>query len=391
MFHINSGRIRGTTLCLITYLQILLFEYFFEKHDIWFVNIFLKINIFLLLTVFICNFFRKNTLVSYRFFSYILSYTTIFIPTYLLSLSNCNTLLLLLLVFNIFILFVSIDNNIFYQSFFVFFIAAIFLNMTNDKVSFTLRLDTSILIMNIILIILFGYFISLKSTKKKFYNDITHNKETFKNVIVKSLINNLITEIDKIDCKTKQIAANENFRDNLYIEKIKNASTEVKYLCNILTKSSSQQKSLINIKDCITYAIAHYPFTAKEKLIIHIDRRSMNFAFYGDKELMVQILYNLFRNALFSIKIIRKGEIYIKYYADNSDAFVHIKDTAGDISPQKVLKIFNYSFDNSGQQLGFQFCKNAMQKMNGDIECKAVYKEYTEFVIYLPLKGAVVA
>lgn len=141
-----------------------------------------------------------------------------------------------------------------------------------------------------------------------------------------------------------------------------------------------------DLHECIKTAIERYPFITKEdKNLIFIDIRN-NFKFLGDPILFIHVIFNLIKNALYFIRSSKKGNITI--FTDTSKQVnkLYFNDSSQGIENHILPKIFDQFFtqSNGGAGIGLAFCKKVMVQMNGDITCKSVFGEYTQFVLSFP-------
>lgn len=145
---------------------------------------------------------------------------------------------------------------------------------------------------------------------------------------------------------------------------------------------------IYSVQDCINEAITRYPLRTTEKQTIQWDPKN-DFQFRGDKALLVHVIFNLIRNALYYIQVAKKGEIEIWVESSNKESYVHFKDTSAGIPAQTLPHIFDsfYTTTKHGTGIGLAFCKSVMQSMNGGIECISEEDSYTEFVLKFPKVG----
>lgn len=140
--------------------------------------------------------------------------------------------------------------------------------------------------------------------------------------------------------------------------------------------------------DCINEAIHRYPFGSdKQNQLIHWGNES-DFEFMGNKTLMVHVLFNLMKNALYYIEAAGKGEIYLSLESSQVDEHnkLHFKDTGKGMPANILSKLFTRFFTTSskGTGLGLSFCKTVMNSFGGDIICKSLENEYAEFILSFP-------
>jgi signal transduction histidine kinase len=148
-----------------------------------------------------------------------------------------------------------------------------------------------------------------------------------------------------------------------------------------LSKINKEKFTSCHILTCINNALRRYPFKPGEEKLI--EYRGGDFTFHGDSLLVVHILFNLIKNALYYVKRARKGSIQI--WIDNKECtnILHFKDTGTGISPDDLPYIFDqfFSTESNGAGIGLAFCKMVMQSMDGTIECFSVKGEYSEFIL----------
>ncbi|MGD9108178.1 MAG: PAS domain-containing protein, partial [Gammaproteobacteria bacterium] len=143
---------------------------------------------------------------------------------------------------------------------------------------------------------------------------------------------------------------------------------------------------VLSIGDCINTALHRYPFQQKEKQLVHWDR-SNNFKFKGDETLVMHIIFNLMKNALYYIARAGKGEIFISLKKNKKGNQLIFRDTGTGIDADILPHIFEKFFTSTehGTGIGLSFCKMAMQRMHGDISCASCEGEFTEFCLSFPV------
>lgn len=160
----------------------------------------------------------------------------------------------------------------------------------------------------------------------------------------------------------------------------------------VLVKTKKQhhyQASFVtySIVDCINSALSRYPFNKDEQQLIHW-QPTVNFDFYGIELLTIHVFFNLIKNALYSIKTIQKGQIFI--WLEKNEIFnkVFFKDTAKGIPPDIVPHIFDRFFTRSlgGTGTGLYFCKSTMEDFGGSISCTSIENKHTTFILKFPAK-----
>jgi PAS domain S-box-containing protein len=174
-----------------------------------------------------------------------------------------------------------------------------------------------------------------------------------------------------------------------------NIQSEVSYsetIINMILMNMKQQGvSTANLKkylmgECIEEAIYRYPFKLNEKKLI-ICSSEEDFYFFGDKTVMVHILFNLLKNALYYIQAAKKGtiEIWCEKKADKN--MLYFKDTGKGIPDDVLPKLFEkfYTTTHHGTGLGLAFCKMVMTSFGGSISCTSEYGKFTQFEMIFPI------
>tara|TARA_R110000868_G_scaffold10639_4_gene51632 strand:+ start:31521 stop:32810 length:1290 start_codon:yes stop_codon:yes gene_type:complete len=141
-----------------------------------------------------------------------------------------------------------------------------------------------------------------------------------------------------------------------------------------------------SMRHCIDETMGRYPFTSTESVeLIHWDKHD-DFEFYGSDVLLIHVLFNLIKNALYYIAEVNKGYIELWYSEETRYNVLHFKDTSKGISVQDLPLLFERFFTTSkvGTGIGLSFCRKVVESFGGKITCQSVFGEYTEFLIHLP-------
>ncbi len=154
-----------------------------------------------------------------------------------------------------------------------------------------------------------------------------------------------------------------------------------------ITETSSIKN--LSIAECLKEALQRYVFQGSEKGLVFCDMNN-DFYFAGDKILVVHILFNLFKNALYYIARAQKGKIYIRLEKRENENLLYFKDTGKGIASDVLPHIFDrfYSKTEGGVGIGLSFCKMTMEWMGGDIICRSIENEYTEFILHFPIPNS---
>jgi signal transduction histidine kinase len=169
---------------------------------------------------------------------------------------------------------------------------------------------------------------------------------------------------------------------------IDQANTVIDMLLMNLRENALDPKLLqvIDARKMVEQAVDRYPFKTgeSEKLFLHLKD---NFAFLGVESLCIYILFNLLKNACYSLQSATKGEIHITLERGSSANLILFRDTGLGIDPGIVGKVFEgfFTTKHDGTGAGLAFCKRTVNSFGGDITCNSVLGEYAEFRISLPL------
>lgn len=176
---------------------------------------------------------------------------------------------------------------------------------------------------------------------------------------------------------------------------LEDATAEIQYSNTIIdmllikaghVKLTSLDFTICRISDCIHELIKRYPFCSEMQRELVIWDDAKDFVFKGKQLLMVHVLFNLLKNALYYITAVGKGQITIKVSETNGYNNLHFKDTAKGIPAEHMSKLFTRFFTTShnGTGLGLAFCKMVMYSFGGNITCNSREDEYAEFVMSFP-------
>ncbi len=142
-----------------------------------------------------------------------------------------------------------------------------------------------------------------------------------------------------------------------------------------------------SISQCVEESLDRYPFDFEERDIIRwSNNRNNDFLVKSDKLLLIHVLFNLFKNALYYVAEAGKGDIQIWLEKGSVYNTLYFKDTGAGISPDILPHIFERFFTKTyhGAGVGLTFCKNVMESIRGNIACESVKDSYTLFTLTFP-------
>ena len=149
-----------------------------------------------------------------------------------------------------------------------------------------------------------------------------------------------------------------------------------------------EQLDTFQVTECIRDALDRYPFNnTKERGLIRT-RADIGFLVHAPKVLIVHVLFNLIKNALYYVQHSGKGSIVIRVRSDKTSNCIEVHDTGPGISKSSIGHIFDRFYSTTdeglGTGIGLSFCKMVMESLGGNITCDSVEGEYTTFSLAFP-------
>lgn len=173
-----------------------------------------------------------------------------------------------------------------------------------------------------------------------------------------------------------------------------NTTIDILLMNATLTKSSQVTLVWCSMAKCVDSALDRYPFSSNEERKRIAWDGSNDFEFLGSDTLMIHVYFNFLKNALHAIARAQKGQIEIWLVPGARFNEVHFKDTGSGISALVLPQIFTrfYSWSDSsegevGTGVGLAFCRSVVDSFGGNVNCRSILGEFTEFVIMLPNKA----
>jgi signal transduction histidine kinase len=141
----------------------------------------------------------------------------------------------------------------------------------------------------------------------------------------------------------------------------------------------------INLRDLIKNTIVLFKQSENVKIENKID--SILPTVIGDKNQIIRILNNLFRNAIQSMEDIENRVITLEAKTINEFLVVSITDNGKGIPEDLKEKIFvpYFTTKSSGTGLGLAIVKNMMLGMQGNIRFESIENKGTTFYLYFKL------
>ncbi|MES1924672.1 HAMP domain-containing sensor histidine kinase [Salinisphaera sp. T31B1] len=146
---------------------------------------------------------------------------------------------------------------------------------------------------------------------------------------------------------------------------------------------------VVRIGACVEGALARYPFHSDRERTLVSWEKGTDFAFHGSQLLMIHLLFNLLKNALYFLAQADRGDIRIWTERSPAGAHrLHFRDTGPGIDPDVLPRIFERFYSamprGQGTGIGLAFARLVMESFGGDIRCHSALGRYTEFVLSFP-------
>lgn len=160
-------------------------------------------------------------------------------------------------------------------------------------------------------------------------------------------------------------------------------------LSNIQCDKFDTRKFVIYpITELLKQALEEYPFKKGQHELIQLDL-ACDYSVWVAGMVFRNLLWNILKNGFELIEEVGKGEISIWLTEGSSDDdfnYLHIRDTAKGISPEKTKIIFEpfYSERKGGTGIGLACSKRLVEAAGGSIYCQGELGKYTHFVIKFP-------
>lgn len=146
----------------------------------------------------------------------------------------------------------------------------------------------------------------------------------------------------------------------------------------------------INLRPFMLHIEEIFSVKLNENLTLNFDRKSPEYVFYSDPNLLMQIITNLVSNA---IKFTTEGSITFGYQINTDKEVIHfyVTDTGCGIPKDELEKIFNRFYKvnsfTQGTGLGLSICRSLVDMLGGRIEVESIEDSGSTFWFELPYSG----
>ncbi len=193
-------------------------------------------------------------------------------------------------------------------------------------------------------------------------------------------------------CMRKQSLDPEHF-DEYFQKTAKILVDQIDNLSNIASEFSSFAKAAearcveMNVVDALQSTVALFANNSEEvDFSLELNGYQKVSVWMDDKQ-MLQVLNNLFRNAIQAIPSDRKGDVRVSLKTQDGYVVITVADNGCGISEANKERMFqpNFTTKTSGMGLGLAIVKNILISAGGDIWFESVENEGSEFFVKIPI------
>lgn len=213
----------------------------------------------------------------------------------------------------------------------------------------------------------------------KFTSTIIHD--------IKNLLNIVQNYVELLEIASEDESDFKEYVDSIY--------TELKLIhglvMDILDFSKNQitlKTTRIELDDFMEYITKHTNIMLKPYNIDFYVDYPKGIIFYGDKDKLFRVLFNLINNAVDAVG--ENGQIKLKVILENNHLLFIVEDNGKGIPTEMVDRIFDPFYTagkEKGTGLGLAVVKDIVNAHNGTIAVESKVGEYTKFLIRLPISG----
>lgn len=150
-----------------------------------------------------------------------------------------------------------------------------------------------------------------------------------------------------------------------------------------ISTSSFKLHSIAQTLNKVTHSFSYNHYEDRKSVQLAVKQ---DFSYLGSESLLIYTFYNLMKNA-FHYKKNNEFHIIIQVEQDEEFNRVTFRDNGRGIEKKELKYIFDDFYTNgknNGFGLGLPFCKRVMRAFHGDILCRSVFGQWTEFELVFP-------
>ena len=155
------------------------------------------------------------------------------------------------------------------------------------------------------------------------------------------------------------------------------------------------------MRSCVNAALERFPFRPGERDMVQVAPIDAQLGFSGSDSLVVFVLFNLLKNALFAIQaeIAERGDkvsdyegrVEISATSEAGWCVLRFSDNGcgipADILPRVFDPFYSTKSHGRGTGMGLTFCRRVAEALGGTIACESEPHVHTTFTIRLPEPG----
>jgi len=155
------------------------------------------------------------------------------------------------------------------------------------------------------------------------------------------------------------------------------------------------------VRSCVNAALERFPFRTGERDMVEVAPIDAQLSFSGSDSLVVFVLFNLLKNALFAIHAEMAersdkvsdyvGRVEISATSEAGFCVLRFTDNGcgipADILPRVFDPFYSTKAHGRGAGMGLTFCRRVAEALGGTIACESEPHVYTTFTIRLPEPG----
>jgi signal transduction histidine kinase len=163
------------------------------------------------------------------------------------------------------------------------------------------------------------------------------------------------------------------------IETLSNIASEFSYFA----KMPAALKQEIDLEDLLSKTIEFYKNNDDNIRFVFKKKTEQPPIVIADRDQLLRVFNNLFRNAIQSIPEEKEGMIHVTLNKERNEYVISIKDNGNGIPLDIQEKIFepNFTTKNSGMGLGLAMSKSILENMNGSISFQSNEESGTTFYV----------
>jgi signal transduction histidine kinase len=155
-----------------------------------------------------------------------------------------------------------------------------------------------------------------------------------------------------------------------------------------LDRLDTRQFASHSLYECVAEAVERYPFQPGERARLTLEAFDPEWRFLGSETLLIYVVFNLVKNALYAIHTAGQGAITISANWSAEHFVIDFRDTGCGIAASHQGRIFDAFFSTkrygSGHGMGLTFCRRVMESFGGRIECQSTEGAGACFSLYFP-------